>query len=320
MNLAERLQRLQSQAGTRSPVPPAPPSVPVAPAPLAGPSLKERLERMATARSRSAESGLASLIRLTGATALTDDLLCVEWRRPLPWRHGSVEIDLDADAVVSLPLRQGHAVRQRARELLFLDTETTGVSGGTGTVVFLLGLLRFCAGEIVVRQYVATRFSSEPAMLGVLGEAVRRAGCLVTYNGKSFDVPLLRTRYGMHRESSPFEGMPHCDLLHATRRLLRDGWTDCRLQTAERHALGFSRLDDLPGAEVPAAWQRWVRHADPSPVVRILDHNREDLVSLAAIVHRLTSLDVGAPLFGATPRRSAPAGVGATRDGSPWPA
>lgn len=317
MNLAERLQRLQSQAGARTPTLPVPPSVPPAAAAQPGPSLKERLERMAAARTRSAESGLASLMRLTGATAVTDDLLCVEWRRPLPWRHGSTEIDLGADAVVSLPLRQGHAVRLRAREILFLDTETTGVSGGAGTVVFLLGLMRFCAGEIVVRQYLATRFSSEPAMLGVLGEAVRRAGCLVTYNGKSFDVPLLRTRYGMHREASPFDGLPHCDLLHATRRLLRDGWTDCRLQTAERHALGFARLDDLPGAEVPAAWQRWVRHADPSPVVRILDHNREDLVSLAAIVCRLTSLDVGAPLFGAAPRYGPPEGSAAVQDRRP---
>lgn len=301
MTLMARLERLQSQAGARSltavPTPPPGMPAPVEPAPHIG--LRERLERMTAARTQTVSHGVEALVRLTGAIPVTDDLLCIEWRRSLPWRHGKVGIDLDADEIVSVPLRKGHAVRARVRDLLFLDTETTGVSGGAGTFVFLLGLMRVTGRDIVVRQYLTTRFSGERAMLGVLSEAVRAAGCLVTYNGKSFDVPLLRSRYGMLREAHPFAELPHCDLLHATRRHLRDGWDDCRLQTAERHAVGFARLDDLPGAEVPAAWQRWLRHADPSPVPRILDHNREDLVSLAALVQMLTSCDLGTPLFGA---------------------
>lgn len=298
MTLTARLQRLQSQAGTRPPAAAPVPHSPAAPAPMPASGLRERLARMTAARADTMSRGVEALVRLTGAAPVSDGLLCIEWRRSLPWRHGDVDIELHAEDRVSVPLRKGHAARVRARELLFLDTETTGVSGGAGTFVFLLGLMRLIGGEIVVRQYLATRFSGESAMLGVLNEAARTAGCLVTYNGKSFDVPLLRTRYGMHRETPPFSDLPHCDLLHATRRLLRDGWSDCRLQTAERHAVGFARLDDLPGAEVPAAWQRWVRHADPTPVPRILDHNREDLVSLAALVCRLTC-DDATPLFGA---------------------
>ena len=165
-----------------------------------------------------------------------------------------------------------------------LDTETTGLAGGTGTMAFLVGIARFEPAALTVRQYVVTGFSAEPAMLAVVREWVDAAECLVTFNGKSFDVPLLKTRYALQRAPHPFEEIAHADLLHATRRRLRENWPDCRLKTTEELALGFTRIDDMSGSEVPLAWQRWLRHRDPAPVPRILDHNREDLVSLAALL------------------------------------
>jgi hypothetical protein len=133
-----------------------------------------------------------------------------------------------------------------------------------------------------------TGFSAEAAMLAAVREWVDAADCLVTFNGKSFDVPLLKSRFALAREPHPFAPLAHADLLHATRRRLQHGWPDCRLRTAESRGLAFERDDDLPGAQVPAAWQRWLRHGDAAAVPRILEHNRLDVLSLAAllVLHR----------------------------------
>lgn len=259
--------------------------------------LVERLARISGHRAASRTRGLDALLRITGARAVTDDLHVVEWRRALPFLHGHVPVGDSGRTRVAVPLRRGASVLVPLDRVLFLDTETSGLAGGTGTFVFLLGLAQVADGDLVVRQFLATGFAGEPAMLDILRDHVVAANCVVTFNGKSFDVPLLKTRYALNRLAHPFEGKPHGDLLHAARRLLRSGWPDCRLRTTESRALGFERVDDLPGSEVPAAWQRWLTCADTEAVPRILDHNREDLLSLAAIVSLLNSCESGAPLF-----------------------
>ncbi|MCX7892543.1 MAG: ribonuclease H-like domain-containing protein [Burkholderiales bacterium] len=211
-------------------------------------------------------------------------LLAVERRYALPHVHGAVPITFGGAREVPVPIRRGDTRAFDPERLLMLDTETTGLAGGTGTMAFLVGLAGFEPGCLVVRQYVATAFSAETAMLAAVRAWVARADCLLTFNGKSFDVPLLKARFALAREPHPFEAIAHADLLHATRRRLREDWPDCRLRTTEERALGFARIDDLPGAEVPLAWQRWLRQRDPAPIPRILDHNREDLVSLAALL------------------------------------
>lgn len=262
-----------------------------------GGSLASRLDRLARARASTRAHGIDELVRLTGAVAADAGLLVVEHRHPLPFRHGRIAVGGRLDGTVSVPLRKGASARFPVERLLFLDTETSGLAGGAGTFVFLLGLARVEAGVLVTRQFLATRFAAEAGLLESLAHAVAGAGCLVTFNGKSFDVPLLRTRYALARRTDPFAGKAHCDLLHATRRLLREGWPDCRLRTTEIHALGFDRIDDLPGAEVPAAWQRWLTHADAAAVPRILEHNRDDLVSLVAVTSLLNACEGATPLF-----------------------
>ncbi len=145
-------------------------------------------------------------------------------------------------------------------------------------------MARIRGDKLEILQLLLTGFGGERALLDRVSPLIGNAGHLVTFNGKSFDLPLLRTRARLAGRDLAAEEPPHLDLLHVTRRRLREDWPDCRLRTAETEALGFSRTDDLPGAEVPAAWQRWLQRRDASLLPRILDHNREDLVSLAALL------------------------------------
>lgn len=268
-----------------------------APAAVAAPSLGERLARVGAARQPGGAGGVEALARLCGARPAGDDLLVVETRLPLPFILGRTPVTGDESQPLALPLRRGETLNRRAGEVLFLDTETSGLAGGTGTIAFLLGLARVEGRTLMVRQYLATRFSGEAALLSRLRQALSCAACIVTFNGKSFDVPLLEARFALRREARAFGGVAHCDLLHASRRHLRQGWPDCRLRTVETLALGLRRVDDLPGSEVPAVWQRWLTRGEATGLPRVLDHNREDLVSLLALVQLLGRCEGRLPLF-----------------------
>ncbi len=279
-DLRARLERLARPSGDGHP-----PGAPRAPNALP-PSLAERLARL---RTRSAEINArrpsdAELARRLGGAVDAPGLIVVERSFALPFAHGTtriadaatlaegVRLSLDADAAIE------------PEDLLFLDTETSGLAGGTGTAAFVLGLATVREDALAVRQLLMTGFGGERALLETLGRAIGAHDCLVTFNGKSFDLPLLRARTRLANLAWPDDAQHHLDLLHVTRRRLREGWADCRLRTAEENALGFARADDLPGAEVPAAWQRWLQRGDAAPLPRILDHNREDLLSLAALL------------------------------------
>ncbi|HET9483136.1 MAG TPA: ribonuclease H-like domain-containing protein [Xanthomonadales bacterium] len=171
--------------------------------------------------------------------------------------------------------------------LLFLDTETTGLSGGTGTLVFMLGIARIVDGRIEAEQWLLTRPSGEPAMLDAIAATVPREATLVSFNGKAFDAPLIAARHALHRRPDPFARRVHWDLLAPTRRAFETRWPDCRLQTAERRLLGIERVDDLPGAFAPAAFTTLLRSGDGALMRRVLDHNRQDLFSLAHLLAAL---------------------------------
>jgi uncharacterized protein YprB with RNaseH-like and TPR domain len=162
---------------------------------------------------------------------------------------------------------------------LFVDTETTGLAG---SMVFLLGTMRIVDERIVVRQVFARDYREEPALLSEWAEMLKGAGMLVSFNGKAFDVPLLRDRLGYHGIAPPTEP-PHLDLLHAARRRWRDVLPDCRLQTLEWRVCGRRRAGDIPGEEIPDVYHRFVRTGDPADVVSVFHHNALDLVTLADI-------------------------------------
>lgn len=176
-------------------------------------------------------------------------------------------------------------------DALFLDTETTGLAGGTGTRAFMIGVARWEGARFVLSQLTITTLAGEAAMLERLHAWIGPATALVTYNGKSYDAPLLATRYRLARQVSPLQGLRHIDLLHPVRRRWRAHWPNCRLATAERQLLGVVREDDLPGAQAPAAWLRFLRAGDASDLYRVLKHNAQDLRSLAGVLGHIVALE-----------------------------
>jgi uncharacterized protein YprB with RNaseH-like and TPR domain len=170
------------------------------------------------------------------------------------------------------------------RGALFLDTETTGLAGGAGTVAFLVGLAWWDGGMLVLEQLLVRALGEEGPMLLRVRERIQAASMLVTFNGKSFDMPLLRTRFVLARLERPTEP-PHLDLLHVARRIhgkrVRDG---CRLVAIERDILGFERIDDVASGDVSACYLHFLRTGDACALLGVIEHNAWDVVAMAALV------------------------------------
>ena len=191
---------------------------------------------------------------------------------------------------------------------LFLDTETTGLAGGTGTYVFLVGLATWSGRRLRVTQYFLGDLGAERAFLHAVGEALADAVQLITFNGRTFDLPLLETRYLLARAPWWGSGLPHLDLYPLARALWRGHAADCRLTTLEATLLGLDRGDDLPGAVMPQLYFRYLRARDLRPLPRIFAHNRWDLVALAGLAVRAEAL-----LTGPDPRHDPREWIGAAR-------
>ncbi len=178
----------------------------------------------------------------------------------------------------------------KPQDLLFLDTETTGLSGGAGTVAFEVGLGYVSGGEFVVEQFLMRDYPEEPFLLEKIASLLRAFPVLVTFNGRTFDAPLLQSRFKMNRMADVHIAEPHADVLHAARRVWKLRLGRCTLQRLESAILGVFREDDLPGADVPQTYFRYLKDRDFAPIERILEHNRQDVVSLAQLFFYLCML------------------------------
>jgi len=174
------------------------------------------------------------------------------------------------------------------RRPLFLDTETTGLSGGTGTVAFLVGLAWRDGDGLALAQYFLCDFDQEKALLWAVGQCISRAGVLVSYNGRSFDWPLLQTRLVLRRAVWP--SPPHLDLLTLARRIFRPRLPDCALQTIEQSVLELHRADDLPGSLIPSRYFAWLRQGDSRVLDPVFVHNQQDVLSMALLLARFEAL------------------------------
>ena len=173
----------------------------------------------------------------------------------------------------------------------FLDTETSGMAGGTGTYAFLIGAARFVDGKFVLQQFFLRDPSEEPAMLEALIHFLAPCEALVTFNGKSFDAPLLVTRYSLHGIPVPFKNYAHLDLLPLARRLWRDRLSSRALKYLEEHVLGFTRTsEEVPGYEIPWLYFDYLRTGDARPLAGVFYHNAMDVVAMAALLGHVSEL------------------------------
>ena len=169
-------------------------------------------------------------------------------------------------------------------QFIFLDTETTGLSGGTGTMAFMVGVARFRGESLAMEQFFLRSPAEEAALLAGLEEFCDGMAAVVTYNGKSFDIPILNTRYILQGFTSPFEDLPHLDLLHLTRRIWRARLEQCNLGNIEQQILQLQRDgDEVPGYLVPEYYAQYLRDGNAEPLRGIFYHNEQDVLSLAAL-------------------------------------
>ncbi|MCY1003796.1 ribonuclease H-like domain-containing protein [Myxococcus sp. MISCRS1] len=205
---------------------------------------------------------------------------------PPDHHHGSAPVagalDVEGALVARLALHEDLAGVDYQR-MLFLDTETTGLAGGTGTVPFLVGLAWFEGRSLRVHQLFLRKLGEEAPMLRVLAERMARSSCIVTFNGKSFDWPLLRTRFVLNRVKAPAE-LPHLDLLHCARRVFKHRGAGTRLVHMEEQVLGLRRVDDVDGSLIPDLYFRYLRGGDGASLTPVLEHNANDLLLLAALL------------------------------------
>jgi uncharacterized protein YprB with RNaseH-like and TPR domain len=169
------------------------------------------------------------------------------------------------------------------RRALFLDTETTGLSKGAGTVAFLVGLARWKGPSLELEQLLLADFASEAAMLEHLKRRLDEASFVVSFNGKSFDLPLLRGRAVMARVGALPE-RPHLDLLHVARRIHGGRLGSTTLRALEEQVLGMTRVGDVAGEEVAACYFQWLRSSEPGELLPVVRHNALDVLSMVALV------------------------------------
>ena len=176
------------------------------------------------------------------------------------------------------------------KEACFIDTETTGLAGGAGTYVFLVGLGRFTGDCFRVDQYFLEDFDREAAFVAALDEAFAGCKAVVSFNGRGLDLPCLETRFILCRRRAPLAGRPHLDLLGVARRLWRARLPDCRLSTLERTILGEERTDDIPGRFIPELYFNYLRTRDARLLTGVFEHNRRDVLALVGLTARAADM------------------------------
>ena len=196
---------------------------------------------------------------------------------------------VDVGSLIELPhdllsgISNGEVDAARPEEWAFLDTETTGLAGGSGTYAFLIGVGHITPAGFRVRQFFMRDYGEEKSQLAAVAQFLEPFKVLVTYNGKSFDQPLLETRYRMTRQKPPFSRLQHLDLLYGARRLWTLRFDSCRLVELENQVLGIERQGDIPGDMIPYVYFEFLRTQETHRVAPILHHNVMDIASLACL-------------------------------------
>jgi uncharacterized protein YprB with RNaseH-like and TPR domain len=233
---------------------------------------------------------------LDGEVLQTDLGSCFLYRERYEanYRHGDHALsDLLANSpeVAAQLARDERLAAMGFGRLAFVDTETTGLAGGTGTYAFLVGVGLFEGEQFVIHQFFMRDFYEEPAQLHALGQLLDRLEAVVSFNGKSFDLPLLETRFIMSRQPPRLTDAPHLDLLPAARRFWKYRLDSCALSSLETKVLGVRRTEaDVPGWLIPSLYTDYARSGNAEEMPRIFYHNAQDILSLVTLAARMCDL------------------------------
>lgn len=287
MDIREKIEQIQikhGKKGSKTKKTPSPPDSELVYESIDEEFFNEPNEYMADLEPR--ETPIESLV--TGEFLETEagSVFTTEYHLAPDELHGSVSpLDLSPidPEILAKFARQNDLADVDWSKAISIDTETTGLAGGAGTAAFMVGIGEIIDGIYRVKQYFMRDFSEEEAMLNLLVKDIERAGALISYNGKSYDIPLLQSRMIYNRFPIDLEDIPHLDLLHGARRLWRLRGSACKLSSLEYQVLGVEREDDVPGHLIPDLYFRYVQTKDARLVERIFYHNQVDILSLACL-------------------------------------
>jgi uncharacterized protein YprB with RNaseH-like and TPR domain len=208
------------------------------------------------------------------------------------FQYGAVPIEVKQPlTTLSTWAREPRFLDLPIESYAFLDTETSGLAGGTGTYAFLVGAARFVAGDFHLAQFFMRDPSEEPALLEGLADFLAPCSALVTFNGKAFDAPLLVTRYTLHNIPVPFSDYAHLDLLPLVRRLWRDRLPSRALKYLEENILMAPRTsEEVPGYEIPYLYFDYLRSGDATPLKGVFYHNAMDVIAMSALLNHTTTI------------------------------
>jgi uncharacterized protein YprB with RNaseH-like and TPR domain len=288
MDLKERLNKLTSVSK----------STPTHPSPFEGEGegggdLRQRLDRLLEPKKTYRKKTIVPIEQLVKGEVISTpegEAFLTKEHFPAHYRYGEMAL-VD---ILSIPTYPAHLLSkdERLKELdfrkaLFLDTETTGLSGGTGTFAFMVGLGFFQEDNFLVRQFFMRDYSEERASLSLLKNIIDSFQFLVTFNGRHYDIPLLETRFILSRIVSKIREMPNFDLLYPSRKIWKGAYENCRLVTLESRLLGVERTDDIPSEWIPYLYFDYIQTRDASKIQQVFYHNQMDILSMVALAGRI---------------------------------
>jgi uncharacterized protein YprB with RNaseH-like and TPR domain len=220
------------------------------------------------------------------------EVFVVETRYPPSHHHGSTTLTLDVPLELMAEwARELEIAKIPPEGFAFIDTETTGLAGGSGTYAFMIGVGRFEGNEFLLAQFFLRGPAEEPAMLAALDEFLTPCQTVVSFNGKAFDMPLIQARYITNGAPPPLKEVPHLDLLHLARRLWRQRLPSRALGYLEEHILGQTRTEeDTPGWMIPEMYFDYLRSGDARPLKGIFYHNATDILSMVTLLEHMAHM------------------------------
>jgi uncharacterized protein YprB with RNaseH-like and TPR domain len=285
MDLKERLNRLTSISKIT-------PTLPEEKSQVLG-DLRQRLDRLLEPKKAYRKKEVVPIEQLVKGEVISipeGEAFLAKEDFPSDLRCGEMAL---AD-ILNIPTYPAHLLSrdERLKELdfrkaLFLDTETTGLTGGTGTFAFMVGLGFFQEDRFSVHQFFMRDYSEERASLSLLKNVIDSFQFLVTFNGRQYDIPLLETRFILSRMVSKIREMPNFDLLYPSRKIWKGAYENCRLVTLESRLLGVERTGDIPSEWIPSLYFEYIQTGDARRISQVFYHNRMDILSMVALAGRI---------------------------------